>query len=94
VILKLIEREEATRELMDDDLMIGCTVIDDIQEVKLTRVGDAGQAALQVLYRAPHRGTMSETFILKANAYLMNDHGKTIQTFMPGLLKPEASVPA
>jgi len=80
MILKLIERNDYTKEMMDDDPFVGCRIIDDVQEVQLTTTG-TGEATINVQYRQPNRGMMTESFVLIDNAYLMNDGGKTIQTF-------------
>ena len=39
------------------------------------------ECSLDVTYRTPNRGTLTETFILHGNAYLMNDSGKTINSY-------------
>lgn len=69
--------------LMDDNSAKGCRIIDDVGEVNLMYI-NTGEAALQVTYKEQREGMVGgETFILKANIYLMNDSGKTIQTFSP-----------
>jgi hypothetical protein len=76
MLLKLMGQEN----MPDDDPRKTSQIIDDIQECKLHYL-HTGEAALAVLYRKPCRGTMTETFVLKANAYLMNDNGKTLQGY-------------
>ena len=39
------------------------------------------ESAIDVTYESPNRELLQETFILHGNAYLMNDGGKTIQSF-------------
>lgn len=76
MILKLMGCEN----MPDDDPLKTCQIIDDIQEAKFEYL-TTGEAALSVQYRKPNRGLTRETFVLKANAYLMNDNGKTVQAF-------------
>lgn len=81
MLLKLMGQEN----MADEDSRKTSQIIDDVQEVKFTYLF-TGEAALAVQYRRPNRGVTSETFVLKANAYLMNDNGKTIQGYscIPG----------
>lgn len=94
MILKLIQRNADTIEMMDDDPFIGCRLIDDVQEATYTTI-DTGETAVNVQYRQPNRGAMTEQFLLHDNAYLMNDGGKTIQTFHKVRIeRPTEALPA
>ena len=68
------------RAMADDHPMKPFRIIDDIREVSSHRL-DTGEMAIDVNYKSENRGLFSETFILSENAYLMNDSGKTVQTF-------------
>ncbi len=81
MILKLMDCDCT---LMDDSQLKGCRIVDGVQEVRLHRLG-TDEMALDVQYRVPNRGLDAETFVLSANAYLMNDGGKTIQSFGPAV---------
>lgn len=76
MILKLM----GTENLPDGDMAKPCQIIDYINEVKYVCLG-TGERALDVQYSKPNRELSSERFILHGNAYLMNDGGKTIQSF-------------
>ncbi len=78
MILKLMRPSD----MQDGEPFAPCRIIESINEAHY-EVRDNGEAALHVQYGSTNRGLDSETFILCANAYLMNDGGKTIQTFSP-----------
>lgn len=82
MILKLMSEEN----LSDDDMAKSCSIIDYVNEVNYRSTG-TGEMALDVQYTKANREATTETFILRANAYLMNDAGKTIQSFAshPGI---------
>lgn len=60
-----------------------CMILDNINEVKVKTYPETGEQALEVQYASPNRGLDSETFVLGYPAFLMNNSGKTIQTFHP-----------
>lgn len=66
----------------DDDPAKGCTIVANVVEVKFSRLG-TGEACLHVEYSQPNRGLTAEDFVLRGNAYLMNDSGKTVRSFTP-----------
>ena len=70
----------SSENLADDNTSKRCRVIDYVGEISFKTL-DTGEAAIDVCYVKPNRGSMTETFVLKGNAYLMNDDGKTIQSF-------------
>ena len=57
----------------------GCRIVDKVRDVLFRHPGS--EQALDVTYEEPNRGLLTETFILQGNAYLMNDQGKTLETF-------------
>ena len=77
MFLKLMSDED----LMDDNTSKGCTIVSNVIEAKYSMRPSLGEASIDVTYSMSNRGTDTETFTLKGNAYLMNDNGKTIQSF-------------
>lgn len=59
----------------------GCQIIDKIREVTFRR-GIHDEPLLDVCYDVPHRGIMEETISMSGTAYLLNDNGKTVHTFV------------
>ena len=63
----------------------GCTIIANVVEAKygarLRTGSDEWETYVDVTYSHPNRGSIQETFTLQANADLMNESGKTIQSF-------------
>lgn len=76
MILKLMSNEN----LPDDDAKKAFTIIANVNEVKFHTLG-TGERALYVQYDVPNQELPGEEFVLNGNAYLMNDNGKTVQTF-------------
>lgn len=77
MILKMLSSEN----LDDDNFSKGCRVVDNVCEVHFHQTDIKEEHMLSVTYRSPNRGLLVENFILSGNAYLMNNDGKTIQSF-------------
>ena len=84
MFLKLMNNDS----MPDDSHAKGCTIIANVVEAKYgaRRVSNASppddwETYVDVTYSHPNRGSIQETFVLKANAYLMNESGRTIQSF-------------
>lgn len=83
MILKLMSSEN----MSDDNTGKGCRIVDDVCEVLYSKrevkeeTEVTYETILDVTYRSPNRGTLTETFYMQGNAYLMNDSGKTIQSY-------------
>lgn len=73
MILKIVNKEDPSFFKM----------FDNINEVDYSQTyGEAGSMQLKVQYHSPNRGLDTETFeLLGRRAYLMNDSGKTIESF-------------
>ena len=65
----------------DDSMSKGCAIIDKIRDVTYFRNEQTNEMCLRVTYSEPLRELITELFILSGNAYLMNDSGKTIQSY-------------
>lgn len=76
MILKMMSGEN----MFDDNTSKGCRVVDNVCEVHYHQI-DTKEQMLSVTYNSTNRGLMQEDFILSGNAYLMNNDGKTIQSF-------------
>jgi len=77
MLLKLMSSENKP----DDSMSKGCTIIDKIRDVTYFKETKTNEMCLRVTYSEPLRELCSELFVLKGNAYLMNDSGKTIQSY-------------
>lgn len=77
MFLKLMGSEN----LFDDNTSKGCRIVANVAEVNFYRNGGTGDPCLDVTYSIANRGTLTETFVMDGNAYLMNDSGKTFQSF-------------
>lgn len=73
MILKIVDKEDNAFFKM----------FDNIHEVDYSQTyGEAGSMQLKVQYHSPNRGLDTQTFeLLGRKAYLMNDSGKTIESF-------------
>ncbi len=74
-------------EAVDNDPHAECCLIDDVQQVRLVQAS-TGESILRVSYRIPVNDSLNDNFVINNTTFLMNDHGKTIQTFSP---KPKNS---
>ena len=78
MILKLMSPEDKP----DDNPSKGCRIVCDVVETHYYLHEESGKMRLDVHYTQPHQGGMKfETFVLDGNAYLMNEQGKTINSF-------------
>lgn len=57
----------------------GWRFVEDIQEAHITRL-DTQEPVIAVQYHRPNRALTGETFVIRSEAYLMNDNGKTIES--------------
>lgn len=65
----------------DDEPTKDCLIIGGVTSAKYRKNVETGEAILTLTYDHFVEGLDKEDFVLKANAYLMNDAGKTVQTF-------------
>lgn len=79
MLLKLM----GTEDLPDDNPAKDCLLLANVNSVKYRKNTEDKTAYLDVSYDTPLNGLIAETFHLNANAYLMNDAGKTIQAYSP-----------
>ena len=88
MFLKLMSNED----MPDDSHAKGCTIIANVIEAKygVRRRPDQASGSrpewetyveVTYAYGQASRGNTMETFVLGGNAYLMNESGKTIQSF-------------
>lgn len=62
----------------------GVTVITaNVAEVRYRINEPTGEAILYVTYSSINNGLPSESFVVESPVYLMNDNGKTVETFRP-----------
>jgi len=77
MILKLMSGED----LPDDDCGKGCRIVDQVREANYYTNEPTQEKIIIVTYETPNRSLLQETFTLYGNAYLMNDNGKTLQSY-------------
>lgn len=87
MILKIMGPEPG----FDTDENKSFRLVSNVNEVNYKINEPTGETILSVLYAQNNRSLMEETFVLQNNAYLMNDDGKTIQSFTVGVNKKQAS---
>jgi hypothetical protein len=77
MLLKLMSSENKP----DDSTSKGCTIIDKVRDITYFKNEPTNEMCLRVTYSEPLRELITELFTLSGNAYLMNDSGKTIQSY-------------
>lgn len=79
MIIKIMSDEAG----FDDRPTKDCLIISGVTSAKYYKNVATKECFLTVTYDRLVEGLDKEDFVLKANAYLMNDSGKTIQSFAP-----------
>jgi hypothetical protein len=85
MFLKIMDGDDVP----DDTHGKGFVIVSNIIEAKYRYVRPKSDGGLlqdpeyfvDVVYAHPNRGLMTETFTIHGNAFLMNEYGRTIQTF-------------
>lgn len=79
MLIKIMSNED----IADDNSSKDCLIVSGVTSVKYHKNIPTTEAILTLSYEKPIEGLVKEDFVLNGNAYLMNDNGKTIQSFYP-----------